>query len=64
MVVSWAHVGQRGYRHINCQPQSYVISEFARRNWLVEEKMTVKIKESSVVRRSVIKNVIVFYKSN
>ena len=40
LIVSWASPGQRGYKHINCHDADYVVDQFSRRRWELDEEAT------------------------
>ena len=44
LIVSWATIGQKGRDHVNCHSSVYIASEFARREWFVDEDATTMLR--------------------
>jgi hypothetical protein len=40
LIFSWAIPGKKGFGHCNCRPVEYVVSEFAKRGWKIDESAT------------------------
>jgi hypothetical protein len=48
IVLSWAVPGQYSASgHVNCRPNDYVISELAKRGFILDNDMTIKLRDSS-----------------
>lgn len=46
IVISWAHEGQAGDGHVNCQPDWYVIKAFERKGCKFEPELTVSVRKT------------------
>lgn len=52
LVITWAIPNQRGRGHVNCRTPFYVASQFSKRNWGVDEEMTVRAHQAIGGRRT------------
>jgi hypothetical protein len=46
VIMSWAVPGQAGIGHINCKPNSWVISEMANRGFILDQTKTDSLREA------------------
>ena len=60
IILTWAHPGQGGFHHVNCQEQSYIIEQMEKRGVKYDAGMTNAL--GSNIGRAYAENLMIFTK--
>lgn len=60
IIMTWAHPGQGGNGHINCQPKSYIIEEMEKRGVIFDKMVTKWL--GSKIASNYAENLMIFFK--